>query len=110
VACGCDPVTWGRRAYAKDHDPRWLASGANLSPLELAPGVPAGTRIRMIVGAEDEVAPLEDSRVYAEALQARGIDARLRVVPGLNHNNIVFRPPVFQELIGLIGDVDGASP
>jgi acetyl esterase/lipase len=64
----------------------------------------------MIVGAEDDVAPPEDSRVYAEALKARGVDARLRVEPGLTHSNIVIRPPMFQELLGLIADTASGSP
>jgi acetyl esterase/lipase len=64
-----------------------------------------------IVGAEDDVAPPEEqSRVYAEALKARGIDVRLRVVAGLGHNNIVFQAPVFQVLVELIGEVESASP
>jgi len=63
----------------------------------------------MVVGTEDEVAPLEIRRVYAEALQARGIDARLRVELGLTHDNIVFRPPVLQELLGLVAEIVRAS-
>jgi len=64
----------------------------------------------MTVGAEDDEAHPEDSRIYAEALEARGVDARLSVVPGLDHNSIEFKAPVFQALVELIGDVEGASP
>jgi hypothetical protein len=49
------------------------------------------------------------SREYAKVLKARSVDGLLRVEPSLDHNNIVFRAPVFQEVVGLIGDVEGPS-
>ena len=62
------------------------------------------TVVRMIVGAEDDVAIPEDSRRYAEALQQRGVDVQLTIEPGLGHN-ILVTPAAFRELGSLVRQI-----
>lgn len=101
VACGCDPAAWRSRAFAKDHDPKWLEPDLSLSPLDLAARVPPGVRIRMVVGSQDDNAAAEDTTAFASALTAHGVDATVRVLPGLGHN-IMFAAPVFEAMLGLL--------
>ena len=75
-------------------------------PLSLAANVSKDTLVRLVVGEEDDVAMPEDSRKYAKALQERGIDARLTVVPGLGHN-ILITPAAFRELALLLNELGG---
>ena len=82
VACGCGPTR-------------------SLQPLDLAPNVRRDVVVRLLAGAEDETVPPEYSRTYAAALQRRGVDAEVTIVPGLGHN-IMFQPVVFAALERLL--------
>ena len=104
VACGCDPEAWRARMNAQQPDPIWAGPTSSVMPLSLVDGVAPEARVRLLVGGADDVALPQDSRKYAEALQARGIDARLNVAPGLGHN-ILMTPEAFRELSALIGEL-----
>ena len=82
VACGCGPTR-------------------SLQPIDLVPDVQRDVVVRLLVGAEDDTTPPEHSRTYATALQRRGVDAQVTVVPGLGHN-IMFQPVVFAALERLL--------
>jgi pimeloyl-ACP methyl ester carboxylesterase len=84
VACGCGATR-------------------SLQPLDHAAGVRSGVVVRLLVGDQDEVTPPDQSHRYAAALQKRGVDARVTVLPGLGHN-IMFMPAVFAELARLLDD------
>ena len=64
--------------------------------------------VRLVVGAEDDVVMPEYSRRYAEALQQRGVDARLTIEPGLGHN-ILVTPAAFRELSSLVQTIAAGS-
>ena len=104
VGCGCDPEAWRSRMRVQQPGPRWDQPNPSLLPLSTAGQVRSVTLVRLIVGAEDDVAPPEDSRKYAQALQRRGIDARLTIEPGLGHNMLV-TPAAFRELGALVRDL-----
>lgn len=110
VACGCDPEAWRSRMRAQrpiGHEPN-----PSLMPLSLVGQVHPETLVRLIVGAEDDVAIPDDSRRYAEALQRRGVDARVTIEPGLGHN-ILITPSAFRELGSLVRQIatpGGSSP
>jgi pimeloyl-ACP methyl ester carboxylesterase len=89
VACGCDPEAWRSRMRARQPGPLWDETNPSLLPLSTVRQVRPGTLVRLIVGAEDDVAIPDDSRKYAEALGQRGIDARLTIEPELGHNILV---------------------
>jgi pimeloyl-ACP methyl ester carboxylesterase len=99
VACGCDPEAWRSRMRAQlriGNEPN-----PSLLPLSLAGQVRPEVLVRLVVGAEDDVAVPEDSRRYAEALLRHGVDARLTIEPGLGHN-ILVTPAAFRELGSLV--------
>jgi pimeloyl-ACP methyl ester carboxylesterase len=104
VACGCDPEAWRARMRVQQPSPIWDAPNPSLMPLSLAGGVTPGTRVRLLVGEEDDVAPPQDSRRYAAALEAREIDVRVTVAPGLGHN-ILMTPDAFREVGALVGEL-----
>jgi pimeloyl-ACP methyl ester carboxylesterase len=82
VACGCGATR-------------------SLQPLDVVRGVRRDVTVRLIVGAEDMVAPAEQSQRYADALRQRGVDAQVTVLPGLGHN-ITLTQPVFSEATRLL--------
>jgi predicted esterase len=79
----------------------------SLSPLDLAANVPLATRVRMVVGSEDPVAPPKFTQEYAEALRERGIDVTVTIAPGLGHN-ILLEPVVLEQLNKLVATVKGS--
>jgi pimeloyl-ACP methyl ester carboxylesterase len=104
VGCGCDPQAWRSRMRARNPAPMWDEPNPSLLPLSLTGQVRADAVVRLIVGAEDEVAIPVDSRRYTEALQQRGINARLTIEPGLGHN-ILMTPAAFRELASLVQEL-----
>lgn len=82
VACGCGTTR-------------------SLQPLNVTAGIRRDVIVRLLVGEQDEVTPADLSRRYAEALQKRGVDAHVTVLPGLGHN-IMFTAPVFAEITNLL--------
>ena len=104
VGCGCDPEAWHARMRAQQPNSIWDEPTASLMPLSLVGGVLRGTQVRLLVGENDDVALPQDSRRYAEALEARGIDVRVTVAPGLGHN-ILMTPNAFRELGALVGEL-----
>ena len=82
VACGCGATR-------------------SLQPLDFASGIRPDVTVRLVVGEDDEVTAPQLSQDYGRVLQGRGVDAQVRVVPGLGHN-IMFTAPVFAELDRLL--------
>ena len=58
VACGCDPDAFYARRRLTDPDPYWNQPNPSLRPLVLAAEVPNDTRVRMVVGDQDELLPM----------------------------------------------------
>ena len=104
VGCGCDPEAWRSRMQVQMSGPMWDKPNPSLMPLSMVGQIREGTLVRLIVGAEDDVAIPADSRRYTEALLQRGIDARLRIEPELGHN-ILITPASFRELGCLVREL-----
>jgi len=107
VSCPCDVPAW--RAYMKDKRPpnqarTWEGPVPSLSPVAFAADVARATRVRLVVGSADEVAPPRFSQEYARALTEHGVDVELKIEPGLQHD-ILLTPVVLQELERLIDAV-----
>jgi pimeloyl-ACP methyl ester carboxylesterase len=115
VACPCNVPAWRRhmmKAYLWPYGPFALIFSLpthSLSPLELAGRVSTDVRVRVLVGDQDTVAPVRFSEQYAEAIGRRGVNVRLTVVPGLEHN-MFLEPVVFAELSRLVNDVITRRP
>lgn len=104
VGSACDPEAWRARMRAQDSRPFWNAPNPTLMPLSMAEGIHQGTLVRLIVGADDDIAIPEDSRKDTDALRRRGIDARLTTAPGLGHD-ILLTPETFRELKFLVQEL-----
>jgi pimeloyl-ACP methyl ester carboxylesterase len=101
VACGCDPDAVRTRMRQTRGSPVWQGPTRSLQPLALIRNVRANAIVRLIVGEKDDTGRPEYSLRYAEALQKRGIDAQVTVVPSLGHN-ILLTLPVLTALAGLL--------
>lgn len=73
----------------------------SLQPLDVARNVRRDVSVRLLVGGEDAVTPVEQSRRYAQVLRQQGVDAQVTVLPGLGHN-LTFTRPVFSEAARLL--------
>jgi pimeloyl-ACP methyl ester carboxylesterase len=105
VACGCDPEAWRARMRAQQPGSLWDEPISSLMPLSLVDGIARDTRVRLLVGENDDVVLPADIARYAVALRARDIEVRLTVAPGLGHN-ILMSPESFRELGLLVGELD----
>ena len=104
VGCGCDPEAWRSRNRARLQGATRDEPNPSLLPLSLAGQVRPETLVRLLVGADDDVTPPEDSRRYAQALQQRGVDVRVTIEAGLGHN-ILVTTATFRELGALVREV-----
>lgn len=102
IACGCDPDAFYARRRLTDPDPFWNQPNPSLRPLVLAADVPNATRVRMVVGDQDELLPM--TQAYAEALRAHGGDVTVRVAEGLGHN-IMFSDAAIESLFALLDEM-----
>ena len=105
VACGCDPEAWRARMRAQQPGSLWDEPISSLMPLSLVDGIARDTRVRLLVGENDDVVLPADIARYAVALRMRDIEVRLTVAPGLGHN-ILMSPEAFRELGLLVGALD----
>ena len=89
VSCPCDVPRF--RAHMKElrADSEWKALWSapvrSLSPADLVGTIAPRTRVVLITGAEDDVAPPALARAYAKRLQARHIAVRVVLLPGQGH-------------------------
>src|SRR5579872_744540 len=101
IACGCDPKADRERMSKIKSSPMWRGDTRSLQPMELAPHVPATTKVVMIVGEKDQTALPQYSYRYADLLRKGGVDAQVTVIPGAGHN-ITFYPAVMEEIEKLL--------
>lgn len=111
VSCPCDLSAWRKhmmKYYFRKVGPLsllFLAPVGSLSPVDLAGKVLPSTRVRMVVGSRDPVAPPNLTQEYAEALRKHGVDAAVTIAPGLEHN-ILLEPVVFGQLKALVEAIE----
>jgi predicted esterase len=97
LSCPCDVASWRQHMKELQGVPIWDQPVESLSPLDCADLVPTSTRIRMMVGADDRVAPPRFTKVYAQRLAARHIDVQVTEIPGEGHEILLL--PVVQEAL-----------
>lgn len=100
VSCPCDLPAFRRHMGWKQMNPLWLLPVSSLPPLDLISTVPPTTRVRMLVGTKDDVAPPTMTEAYAAALRARDIDVTAVEVPEAPHD-ILLTPVSFEQLNAL---------
>ncbi len=64
--------------------------------------------VRMVIGDKDDVVRLADSQAYVQALQARGVDVKLTIAPGIGHNDI-FRAVQTRDAVDEVLSLEGAT-
>lgn len=101
LACPCDLAAWRSHLAAVAPGSAWNEPLHSLSPLALVPRLRRDLVIRLLVSAGDPLAPPRLSQAYQRALAARGLDARLTVLPGSRHD-LLFEPAVFAALEELL--------
>jgi pimeloyl-ACP methyl ester carboxylesterase len=109
AGCGCDPAAWRARRLAATGNPMFAGPTRSLLPLTLVDRLAPGTLVRLVVGDQDDVTPPADSQAYATALRARGVDASVKVAPGLGHN-ILFAQPVRDALRDVLARLGEPPP
>lgn len=109
VSCPCDLEAWRKHMMRlQNNNPIWSAPVKSLSPIELADKVPPSVLIRLLVGSEDPVAPVEMSQRYADVLRSHGDDVTVTVAPGLEHD-ILLEPVTFGALRALVETLKAGS-
>jgi pimeloyl-ACP methyl ester carboxylesterase len=105
VSCPCDLPSWRKHMQVlQGGSPVWTAPIDALSPMDLVDRVPASTRVHLIVGEKDPVAPKEFTERYADRLRPRDSRVTVTVVPGLEHD-ILLEAPVLSGLTQLVDQV-----
>ncbi|MDO7849313.1 alpha/beta hydrolase [Hymenobacter sp. M29] len=102
AACPCNVAAW--RTHMKRHTGGgaiWDQPVASVSPEQVVARIPATTRVALLVGTADSIAPKGLTEDYYRRLQRQGIPATLHELPGLGHE-IFLGKAVQQELKGLL--------
>jgi predicted esterase len=97
VSCVCDLEAWRKHMQATKGGKIWERPVRSLSPLALIKGIPASTRVSMLVGSDDDITPPSLTDAYAAALRDRGIPVDVTVAPGLGHD-ILSEPVAMDQL------------
>lgn len=102
ASCPCNVAAW--RAHMKRHlkgGAIWDIPVASVSPEQVVARIPATTRVALLVGTADSIAPKALTQEYYGRLRQQGIAATLRELPGLGHE-IFLSKAVQQEIKGLL--------
>jgi len=101
VSCPCDVERW-RQHMAASYEGKPAAALFRdkidtLSPIDLVKGISPRAEITMIVGSQDDVAPVDLSIAYRTAAATNGNRIRLIELPGKDHD-ILLDPAVLAAL------------
>jgi predicted esterase len=97
VSCPCNVPAFRRNMLKLQRGPLWLLPVASVSPIENVARIPNDTRVRMVTGNLDPVAPSLLTSEFAGALKQKGGDVKVIVLSGLSHE-ILLEPEVLEEL------------
>jgi len=107
VSCPCDLAEWRQHMHSVQGGAIWERPVRSLSPIAEADGVPLSTRVTLLVGSQDDVAPPALTQAYAEALRKRGVAVRADVVEGEPHD-MLLEPVVIDRLRDIVDAVRAA--
>lgn len=108
VSCPCDLVAARKHLRELKGNPIWDAPVRSLSPLTLVDRVPASTKIWMLFGSDDQIAPSVLSLTYTDALRNRNVAVNVTIAPGLGHN-ILLEPVAMDQLKEVVGAIDAGK-
>jgi pimeloyl-ACP methyl ester carboxylesterase len=100
LGCPCDVPPW------RDHrNAQRGATGGwphSLNPLEFVAGMPAGTPVLAVTGAQDENTLPTFAKRWVDAANAKSAKARFEEIPGLSHSTILQWPDIASSVSKLI--------
>ncbi len=85
AACPCDLGPWRRHMARRNLNPFFLFPVRSVSPLAKVDRLPTGLDLRIMIGQQDSIAPVWLSERLLRAARARGLHARLTIIPGAGH-------------------------
>ena len=101
ASCPCNVPAWRAHMKQRVGGAVWELPSASISPEQVLSRIPASTRVALLVGTADSIAPPALTREYYQRLRQRGIPATLRELPALGHE-IFLDKAVQQEIKGLL--------
>ena len=101
AACPCNLATWRAHMKQRVGGPVWELPITSISPEQVVARIPATTRVSLLVGTADSIAPKELTQEYYRRLRQQGIPATLHELPGLGHEMFLGKA-VKQEIKGLL--------
>jgi predicted esterase len=101
LSCPCDVPAWRQHMKTLYPSPLWDQPVPSVSPMDVVDKVSPTTRVWMMVGEKDNVAPPDFTQRYAAALKKHGVDADVTVLPGRDHE-ILLDDAVILELSKVI--------
>jgi alpha-beta hydrolase superfamily lysophospholipase len=101
VSCPCDLAAWREHMNSVKGGAIWERPVRSLSPLALIDGIPAATKISLLVGSDDQITPPALTLAYADALRSHNVGVTVVVAPGLPHN-ILLEPIAMERLKDLV--------
>jgi pimeloyl-ACP methyl ester carboxylesterase len=105
LSCPCDLPPWRKHMKTLHPSPLWDEPITSVSPIDVVDKISPKARITLVVGEKDATAPPEFTEEYASALRKHGIEPKVLVIPGQDHNRVVWDSHVMQELSTLVGEV-----
>jgi len=105
LSCPCDVPVWRKHMKTLHPFPQWDDPVTSVSPMDVVDKINPKARISLIVGEKDTTAPPEFTQEYASALRKHGIEPKVTVLPGRDHNLVVFDGEVMKELSTLVGEL-----
>lgn len=100
LGCPCDVPPWREHRNAqRGGSGGWPNS---LNPLAFISGIPAGTPVLAVTGAQDDNTLPEFAKRWVEAASAKSVKARFEEVSGLNHLTIQEWPEIASRVSQLI--------
>ena len=105
VSCPCDLAAWRKHMQSIKGGAIWERPVRSLSPIEQVDGIPTSTKVSLLVGSDDQVAPPELTTAYADALRKHDVAVDVTIAPGLAHN-ILLEPIATDRLKDIAGPID----
>jgi len=100
LGCPCDVPPWREHRNAqRNRSGGWPNS---LNPLDFIAGVPPGTPVLAVTGAQDDNTLSEFAKRWVETARAKGVNARFEEISGLNHSTILQWPDIASRVSQLI--------
>ncbi|UOQ73557.1 alpha/beta hydrolase family protein [Hymenobacter cellulosilyticus] len=98
ASCPCNVAVWRAHMKRQVGGPVWDLPTQSVSPEQVVARIPAATRITLLTGTVDSIAPPALTQEYYGRLQRQGIPAKLRELPAQGHE--IFLTKDVQQEIG----------